>query len=144
MSDLSAFRDPEYLRDRGLRLVGGKLALDRDAIAARAWAIAQGRTKNLGGHFLHHFDNAVKVETAAAETSLGVERDREKFYKLSPHARLIRSLELRLHIIKHPTSSVPRSEGEVEHYESLLRQAKAAAPDSADVRLAAMVMERAP
>ena len=141
MSDLSAFRDPEYLRDRGLRLVKGRLTLDHAAIGARAHAIATGRTRNLGGDYREHFDNALQAETKAAETSLGVESEREKFYKLSPHARLIRSLELRLHIIKHPTSSVPRSEGEVEHYESLLRQAKAAAPDSADVRLAAMVME---
>ena len=56
-------------------------------------------------------------------------------------AALIRQLEFKLYKAEHGLA-MPYSSEDVAHYRRLLAEAKAAAPDSADVKLAAMIEDR--
>lgn len=60
---------------------------------------------------------------------------RQEMAKLTPHERLIRSLELRLYILENGMA-LPRDQAAIDHYRRLIEQAKAAAPNDPAVILA--------
>ena len=63
-----------------------------------------------------------------------------KINSAESHRLLIRQLEFDLYKAEHGMG-MPYSYEDVAHYRRLLAEAKAAAPDSADVKLAALLQE---
>lgn len=115
-----------------------------NAIADRRARREQEACAKIG--WLRDLSVLIAEEVAVLERSAAVmiecRQAREQIEQLPPRERLIRSLEFRLAKLKHGLG-MPYDADAVAHYDNLLKQARAAAPDDAGVALADKLSQRA-
>lgn len=127
-------------------LITTDLAVNEDAVAAIAGHRAH-RTQRICADIGHprDLDELIAEEAARlrqqAAITISLRRARAEVVKLPARERLVRSLETRLAVLRDGLG-MPRDERAIAHYEGLLTQARAAAPDDAGVVLADMIEAR--